>query len=405
MALSDELLDKILAECDDPEKDLLSKDGLVKQLTKRLIERAMDGELTHQLGYTKHSPEGKNTGNSRNGKGKKTLMGDQGEMTVKIPRDRNGEYEPKLIKKHQKRFDGFDDKIISMYARGMSTRDMTAHLKEMYGVDVSADFISTVTDAVIDEVKEWQSRPLEPLYPIVYLDALVLKVRTEGKVVNKSAYLAIGINMEGLKDVLGIWLAETEGAKFWLNILTEIKNRGVQDILIASVDGLKGFPDAIGSVFPQTEVQLCIVHMVRNSLKYVSWKDRKQLAADLKAIYQSATEDAGREELTRFSEKWDSKFPMISKSWESHWSHVVPFFAYPQEIRRLIYTTNAIESLNYTLRKAIKTKASFPNDESALKMLYLALKNAAKKWTMPVRDWGKIIGQLTIRFKERITLN
>lgn len=404
MPLSDELLDKILSECDDPQTDLLGKDGLVKQLTKRLVERAMDGELTHQLGYEKHSTSGHNTGNSRNGKSKKTLKGSQGEFTIDVPRDRNGDYEPQLIKKHQRRFDGFDDKIIAMYSRGISTREMQAHLKELYGVDVSADLISTVTNAVIEEVKEWQNRPLESVYPLVYLDALVLKVRSEGKVINKSAYLAIGINMEGLKDVLGIWLADTEGAKFWLNILTEIKNRGVEDILIASVDGLKGFPDAIESVFPGAEVQLCIVHMVRNSLKYVSWKDRKILASDLKNVYKAPTESAATEELVRFSEKWDSKYPMISKSWESNWQRLSPYFAYPEEIRRIMYTTNAIESLNYTLRKAIKTKASFPNDEAALKMLYLALRNAQKKWTMAIKDWGKIIGQLSIHFEGRIKI-
>ena len=405
MPLSDELLDKLLSECDDPQKDLLGKDGLVKQLTKRLIERAMDGELTHQLGYSKHSLDGKNTGNSRNGKSKKTLKSTHGEFTVGIPRDRNGEYEPQLIKKHQRRFDGFDDKIIAMYSRGISTRDMQCQLKELYGVDVSADLISTVTNSVIDEVREWQNRPLDSLYPIVYLDALMIKVRSEGKVVNKSAYLAIGINMEGLKEVLGIWLGETEGAKFWVTILTELKNRGVQDILIASIDGLKGFPDAIEAVFPQTEVQLCIVHMVRNSLKYVSWKDRKKLATDLKAIYRAVTEEAASGELTAFAKKWDAKYPMISKSWEAHWTRLTPFFAYPAEIRKLIYTTNAIESLNFSLRKVIKTKASFPNDEAAVKMLYLALRNIKKKWTMAVRNWGIIIGQLSIHFKERMILD
>lgn len=404
MPLSTELLDKILAECSDPQTDLLGKDGLLKQLTKRLVERAMDGELTHQLGYAKNDFSGNNSGNSRNGKTKKTVKGSQGEFTVEVPRDRNGDFEPQLIKKHQRRFDGFDDKIIAMYSRGISTREMQSHLKDLYGVDVSADFISTVTNSVIDEVKEWQNRPLESVYPLVYLDALVLKVRSEAKVINKSAYLAIGINMQGLKDVLGIWLADTEGAKFWLSILTEIKNRGVEDILIASIDGLKGFPDAIQSVFPDTEVQLCIVHMVRNSLKYVSWKDRKQLTADLKNIYKAPTESVASEELVILADKWDSKYPMISKSWENNWDKLSPYFAYPEEIRRIMYTTNAIESLNFTLRKAIKTKASFPNDEAALKMLYLALRNAQKKWTMAMRDWGKIIGQLSIHFEGRVNI-
>ena len=336
MAIRDELLDELLKEYKDPE-DLFGKNGIFKELKKRLIEKAMDAEITHHLGYEKHSPSGKNTGNSRNGKSPKTIKSDSGEIPIVVPRDRNGSFEPRIVKKNQTRFDGFDEKIISMYARGMTTRDIQAHLEELYGVEVSPNLISDVTDSVINEVKEWQIRPLDEVYAIVYLDATIIKVRSEGRVVKKSAYLAIGINLEGLKDVLGIWLEETEGAKFWLKVMTEIKNRGVKDIFIACVDGLKGFPDAIEAVFPKTEVQLCIVHMVRNSLRFVSWKDRKKVADDLKSVYRAATEEQARMHLVEFADQWDSKYPMISKSWQSNWQRVSPFFAYPEEIRKIIY--------------------------------------------------------------------
>jgi putative transposase len=401
MAIRDELLDELLKEYKDPE-DLFGKDGIFKELKKRLIEKAMDAEITHHLGYEKHSPSGKNTGNSRNGKSPKTIKSDSGEISIVVPRDRNGSFEPRIVKKNQTRFDGFDEKIISMYARGMTTRDIQAHLEELYGVEVSPGLISDVTDSVINEVKEWQIRPLDDVYAIVYLDATIIKVRSEGRVIKKSVYLAIGINLEGLKDVLGIWLEETEGAKFWLKVMTEIKNRGVKDIFIACVDGLKGFPDAIEAVFPKTEVQLCIVHMVRNSLRFVSWKDRKKVAGDLKSVYRAATEEEARMHLVEFADQWDSKYPMISKSWQSNWQRVIPFFAYPEEIRKIIYTTNAIESMNNTLKKTIKNRASFPNDEAALKLLYLSLKNIIKKWTMPIRNWGKALNQFAIMFDERM---
>jgi putative transposase len=401
MAIRDELLDELLKEYKDPE-DLFGKNGIFKELKKRLIEKAMDAEITHHLGYEKHSPSGKNTGNSRNGKSPKTIKSDSGEIPIVVPRDRNGSFEPRIVKKNQTRFDGFDEKIISMYARGMTTRDIQAHLEELYGVEVSPDLISDVTDSVINEVKEWQIRPLDEVYAIVYLDATIIKVRSEGRVIKKSVYLAIGINLEGLKDVLGIWLEETEGAKFWLKVMTEIKNRGVKDIFIACVDGLKGFPDAIEAVFPKTEVQLCIVHMVRNSLRFVSWKDRKKVAGDLKSVYRAATEEQARMHLVEFADQWDSKYPMISKSWQSNWQRVIPFFAYPEEIRKIIYTTNAIESMNNTLKKTIKNRASFPNDEAALKLLYLSLKNIIKKWTMPIRNWGTALNQFAIMFDERM---
>jgi putative transposase len=403
MAIKDELLDELLKEYKNPE-DLIGKNGILKQLTKRLVEKAMESELTHHLGYAKNSSTGKNTGNSRNGKSPKNITGDFGEIPIEVPRDRNGDFNPLIVKKNQTRFDGFDDKIISMYARGMTTRDIQAHLEEIYGVEVSPGLISNVTDSVINEVKEWQNRPLEEIYPVMYLDATIVKVRSEGRVINKSIYLALGITLEGIKDVLGIWIEQNEGAKFWMKVMTELKNRGVQDIYIACVDGLKGFPDAIEALFPKTEVQLCIVHMVRNSLRFVSWKNRKQVAGDLKAIYHAVTEDEAQMRLDEFGEKWDDRYPTISKSWRANWQRLIPFFAYPAEIRRIIYTTNAIESLNNSLKKTIKNRASFPNDEAAVKLLYLSLKNIMKKWTMPVRNWGQALNQFAVLYDDRMPL-
>ena len=401
MAIRDEILEEILKEYKTPE-DLIGTDGILKELTKRLVEKAMESELTHHLGYDKYSSAGKKTGNSRNGKSSKTIRGDFGEIPIEVPRDRNGDFDPQIIPKHQTRFSGFDDKIISMYARGMTTRDIQDHLHEIYNVEVSADLISTVTDAVVNDAKEWQNRPLDEIYPVLYLDATILKVRSEGRVINKSAYLAIGINIEGLKDVLGIWLEQSEGAKFWLKVMTELKNRGVKDIFIACVDGLKGFPEAIETAFPQTEVQLCIVHMVRGSLRFVSWKDRKAVVADLKGIYQAPSEELAQENLEIFARQWDGRYPTIAKSWRANWQRIIPFFAYPEEIRRIIYTTNAIESLNNTLKKTIKNRASFPNGEASVKLLYLSLKNAQKKWTMPIRNWGKAINQFAILYGDRM---
>lgn len=400
---AEELMDELISECKTPE-DLLGKDGLLKQLTKCLVERALQGELTHHLGYEKHDSDGNNTGNSRNGTSQKTLKGERGDITVEIPRDRNGSFEPQFIKKGQTRFAEFDDKIISMYARGMTTREIGAHLKEIYGADVSPDLISDVTDSVMEEVREWQNRPLDAVYPILFLDALRVKIRDNGHVKNMAVYLAIGVNMQGLKEVLGIWVEQTEGAKFWLKVVTELQNRGVKDILIACVDGLKGFPDAINSTFPQTEVQLCIVHMVRNSLKFVSWKDKKKLAKDLKAVYGSVNEEQAKEKLDELSEKWDEQYPMVSKSWRANWSFIVPFLAYPPDIRKAIYTTNAIESLNMSLRKVTKNRASFPNEDAAVKLLYLALRNISRKWTMPIHNWTKAMNQFAISFEGRIPL-
>jgi putative transposase len=403
MPINPELLDQLLKEYKSPD-DMFGTDGLLQQLTKALVERAMQAELTHHLGYEKHAPEGDKTGNSRNGSFPKTIKGKRGQLQIDVPRDRAGEYQPQLIKKGQTRFDGFDDKIISMYSRGMTVREIQAHLKEIYGVEVSPDLISTVTDAVIDEVRAWQSRPLDAVYPIVYLDALVVKVKDQGRVSNKAIYLAIGVNLAGLKEVLGMWASENEGAKFWLSIITELKNRGLKDIYIACVDGLKGFPEAIESLFPKTQVQLCLVHLMRNSLAYVSYKDRKAVAQDLKAIYHATTAEEAEVRLEEFAAKWDFRYPLIAKSWRANWSRIIPMFGYPEEIRRAIYTTNAIESLNMSLRKIIKTRASFPNEEAAFKLLYLALKNISKKWTMPIKNWSAAMNQFAIIFEGRVPL-
>ena len=397
------LIDELLKDYKKPE-DITGEDGLLKQLTKAILERALESELTHELGYEKHTRQDKPNGNFRNGASRKTLKTDHGDIELSVPRDRVGEFDPQIVKKGQRRFTGFDDKILSMYARGMTTRDIQGHLEEIYGVEVSPELISTVTDGILSEVKEWQSRPLDELYPIVFFDAIRMKIRDEGRVMNKAAYLAIGVGMDGLKDVLGIWIEKNEGAKFWLSVFTELRNRGLHDVLIACVDGLKGLPEAIESVYPEAEVQLCIVHMVRNSLKFVSYKERKKIAADLKYVYRAATVEQAEEALRDFEEKWDNRYPMISKSWRANWPRIIPFFAYPEEIRKAIYTTNAIESLNNSLRKVTKTRNSFPNDEAAIKLLYMGLKNIMKKWTMPLWNWNLAIHQFSIRFGERVRL-
>jgi len=401
MAIDNELIDKLLKDYKKPE-DLVGENGLLKELTKRLLERAMSAEMTEHVGYEKHDATGDNTGNSRNGTSAKTIKGTFGTMPIEVPRDRNGTFEPQIIEKHQTRFMGFDDNIISLYARGLSTREIQQNLEEIYHVEVSAGLISNVTNEVIEEVKTWQNRQLDEVYPIVYMDAIQFKVRDSGHVKNKAVYLAIGMTMDGLKEVLGLWIAQTEGAKFWLQVVTELKNRGVKDILIACVDGLKGFPEAIESVFPQTVVQLCIVHLVRHSLNYVNWKERKEVAHDLKTIYTSATDVEAQQRLGEFSRKWDAKYPMIAKSWHSNWARVIPFFAHPEEIRRVIYTTNAIESLNMSLRKVTKARGSFPNDDAVFKLLYLALRNIAKKWTKPVHDWKGALNRFAIIYENRL---
>ena len=400
-SIDNELIDNLLKNYKKPE-DLIGENGLLKQLTKQLLERAMAAEMTEHVGYEKHDAEGDNSGNSRNGKSAKTIKGTFGEIVLETPRDRNGTFEPQIIEKHQTRFTGFDANIISLYARGLSTREIQQHLEEIYHVEVSAALISNVTEEVIDEVRTWQNRQLDAVYPIMYLDAIQFKVRDNGHVKNKAIYLAIGLTMEGLKEVLGLWIAQTEGAKFWLQVVTELRNRGVNDIFIACVDGLKGFPEAIESIFPQTTVQLCIVHLVRHSLNYVGWKQRREVAADLKLIYTAATDGEAEQRLEEFSLKWDEKFPMITKSWRSNWTRVIPFFAHPPEIRKIIYTTNAIESLNMSLRKVTKARGSFPNDEAVSKLLYLALRNIAKKWTTPVYDWKDALNRFAIIYENRL---
>ena len=395
------LIDSLLADYKKPE-DLIGEHGLLKQLTKALVERALQAEMTEHLGHDKHETVINATGNTRNGKSRKTLKGEFGELPIEIPRDREGSFEPLIISKHQTRWAGFDDKILSLYARGMTVREIQQHLTEMYGTEVSPTLISTVTDGVMDEVKQWQSRPLDAVYPVIYLDCIHAKVRDAGSVRAKAIYLAIGINMEGHKEILGLWIAQTEGAKFWLSVVTELKNRGVQDIFIACVDGLKGFPEAIETVYPHAIVQLCIVHMVRNSLNYVGWNKRKEVAADLRLVYSAATIDEAEHALADFEDKWNTAYPPIALSWRNNWQRIIPFFDYPPEIRRIIYTTNAIESVNMSLRKVSKNRGSFPNDEAVIKLYYLALSNIAKKWSMPLRDWKPALNRFTIQCNDRM---
>lgn len=372
-----------------------------KILTKVTVEAALGAELDDHLGYSKY--DSSPSGNSRNGYTSKRLKTEDGEFILDTPRDRTGEFEPQLVKKHQTRFKSMDDKILSLYAKGMTTREIVATFKEMYDADVSATLISKVTDTVLERVVDWQSRPLDNVYPIVYLDCIVVKIRQDRKVINKAIYLALGVTMEGHKELLGLWISENEGATFWLGVLTELQNRGVKDILIACIDGLKGFADAINTVYPATQVQLCIVHMVRNSIKYVPWKDYKPVTADLKLIYQATTEDQALQALDQFSERWDGKYPQISKSWRAHWHNLNTLFNYPDDIRRAIYTTNAIESLNSVIRKAIKKRKLFPTDESAQKVIYLAIMDASKRWTMPIRNWKSALNRFMIEFEDRLT--
>jgi len=380
------------------EKDL---NEFSQMLTKITVEAALSAELDEHLGYDRHASS--SSDNSRNGYASKTLKTEDGQFEINTPRDRAGSFEPQLVKKNQTRFTSMDDKILSLYAKGMTTREIVATFKEMYDADVSASLISKVTDSVVEQVVEWQSRPLDAVYPIVYLDCIVVKIRQDKQVINKAIYLALGVNMEGHKELLGLWISENEGAKFWLNVLTELQNRGVKDILIACVDGLKGFPDAINTAFPQTQIQLCIVHMVRNAMKYVPWKDYKAVAADLKRIYQSVTEEEALLALDQFAGRWDDKYPQISRSWRSHWDNLNTLFNYPEDIRKAIYTTNAIESVNSVIRKAIKKRKLFPTDDSAKKVIYLAIIDASKKWTMPIRNWKMALNRFMIEFEDRLS--
>lgn len=399
----DALIDGLLKGCQSS-KDILGQNGLLKQLTKRLVERTLQGELTDHLGYEPYKPEGRGSGNYRNGNGQKTVQSDSGPIQIEVPRDRNGSFEPQLVKKRQRRLEGFDDKVLALYARGMSTRDIQGQLEELYGVEVSPTLISNVTDAIMEDVRAWQSRPLSAVYPILYFDALFVKTRQEGPVTTKAIYLALGINLEGEKELLGLWVAQTEGSKFWLTVFNELKSRGLCDCFIACVDGLKGLPEAIEAVFPSTQVQLCIVHKLRNSLKYVPWKERKAVATDLRAIYAAGTLGEAEEALERFSQRWDDRYPAISPGWRGDWARLTVFFDYCPEIRKVIYTTNAIESLNYSLRKLLKTRGAFPNDDAIIKILYLAITRVAKNWTMPIRDWKAALNQFVILFGDRVPL-
>ncbi len=392
MALATELAKSLKTDAD--------LNAFTKALKKLTVETALNAELTAHLGHERHQPSA--NGNARNGYSTKQVLTGDGEFELKTPRDREGTFEPQLIKKHQTRITSMDNQILSLYAKGMTTREIVSTFKELYDADVSAALISKVTDAVKEQVVEWQNRPLDTLYPIVYLDCIVVKVRQDNTILNKSVFLALGVNMDGHKELLGMWIAENEGAKFWLSVLTELKNRGLNDILIACVDGLKGFPDAINSVYPKTRIQLCIIHMVRNSLRYVSWKDYKAVTSDLKRVYQAVTEDAALQALEAFATTWDVKYPQISKSWFAHWPNLNTFFSYPVDIRKAIYTTNAIESLNSVIRHATKKRKIFPTDDSVRKVVYLAIEAASKKWNMPIRDWRTAMSRFLIEFEDRL---
>jgi putative transposase len=398
--LSDEVIDQLLAGA-RTEDEIVGPGGVLAQLTKRLVERALQAELTEHLGYEPHREPPGGVGNTRNGSTPKTLQTEQGPVEIGTPRDRKGSFEPQLVRKGQRRFQGFDDKILALYARGLSTRDIEAHLAELYGVGVGRDLISRVTDAVMEDVREWQRRPLDDVYPVVFLDALVLKIREGGTVQRKACYLALGVTVEGERDVLGMWFQETEGAKFWMQVLNDLKQRGVGDILICCVDGLKGFPEAIEAIYPQTVVQTCIVHLIRHSLKYVPRREREQVARDLKPIYTAVDVDAAQAALEAFDDKWGSRFPVITQAWLNAWVYVIPFLAFPDQVRRVIYTTNAIEALNRQLRKAIKTKGHFPNEEAAKKLIDLAIVNAVPAWTR-TRNWTTALLAFKIHFGDRL---
>src|ERR1700751_1334824 len=399
MAIKKEVLDELLAGYERPE-DLLGEDGLFKQLKKALLERALGAELTHHLGYEKGDPAGPGTGKARNGTYAKTVLTEDGAVEIDVPGDRNASFRPRIVAKGETRLDGFDEKVISLYARGLTVREIQGHLRELYQVEVSPDLISRVTDAVLDQVTAWQNRPLDAVYPVVFFDALRVKIRDDGLVRNKAVYVVLALTAEGEKEILGLWIEQTEGAKFWLKVMNDLKNRGVQDILIAVVDGLKGFPEAITAAFPQTVVQTCIVHLIRNSLAFVTWKDRKAIMPDLKAIYRAENEAMAQRQLEAFEAKWGARSPAIGQSWRRAWEHVVPFFAFPPTIRKMIYTTNAVEAVNRSLRKIIKTRGSFPTDEAALKLLYLAIQNAGMRWRKAV-EWTKGMSQFAILFGDR----
>jgi putative transposase len=398
--LPDEVVDELLAGARG-EEEIVGPGGLLSQLTKRLVERAMEVELTDHLGYEPHLEPPGGAGNARNGSTPKTLITEHGPVAIDTPRDRNGSFEPQIVRKRQRRFEGFDEKILALYARGLSTRDIEAHLAEIYGVKVGRDLISRVTDAVMEDARAWQTRPLEDVYPVVFLDCMVLKIREGGSVQRRACYLAMAIGMDGDREVLGMWFQANEGAKFWMQVLADLKQRGVNDILIACVDGLKGFPEAIEATFPATTVQTCIVHLIRHSLKYVPRRQYEQVAKDLRPIYTAIDADQAMHALEAFEEKWGQQIPVIGQAWRSAWEHVTPFMAFPPEVRRVIYTTNAIEALNRQLRKAVKTKGHFPTEDAARKLIYLAIQNAVPQWTR-TRGWTKAMLAFKIHFGDRL---
>lgn len=400
MNISDDLLDELLGDA-KTQNDLFGKGGLVKTLSKRLIERVLESEMEHHLGYKKNSPKGNNSGNSRNGQSTKQVILSDSKVDILVPRDRNSEFTPQLIEKRKARLSGVEDVILSLYGKGMTVRDIQAHVEELYDHEISKDLVSTITDGIVDEMKEWRNRPLDELYPIVFIDGFVVKCRLDKAVSNRTVYVVFGIDVNGEKSVLGLYLGESEGAKYWLSVLTELKNRGMKDIFILCADGLKGLPEAVETSFPETIFQTCLVHMVRHSLNYVPYTDKKIVAADLKKIYSAATVESAEEYLDDFELTWGEKYSAIVKSWRDNWSRIIPFFDYPREIRKVIYTTNIIESLNRTLRKSVKNRGHFPTENAVMKVLYLAIKGVSKKWNQPIRDWKSALNQFAIRFSDR----
>ena len=404
MDLTEEMIEQLKADLSNAKtyNDLMGKDGAIKKLIAKTLEQMLESELTEHLGYEKYSPEGKNSGNSRNGKTHKTLKNDNGEIELTVPRDRNGEFDPVIVKKYEKTIGPIEEKIISMYAKGMTTRDIQTHITELYGIDISPTLVSNITNKIVHLAEEWQNRPLEKVYPIVFFDAIHYKIRDESrKVTSKAAYTCLAVDIEGHKDLLGLWIGEAEGANFWLNVLTELKNRGVEDIFIACVDGLRGFPEAINTIFPKTEIQLCVIHQIRNTLKYVASKDQKQFMKELKEVYKAPTEDAALLNLDQLEENWSKKYTLAIKSWRNNWDNLATFFKYPEEIRTIIYTTNAVEALHRQFRKVTKSRSLFPNDDALKKMLYLAYRDLSKKWTMPIRNWAIVLSNFSIYFKDR----
>ncbi|MGK9370178.1 IS256 family transposase [Melioribacter sp. Ez-97] len=404
MELTEEIIKQLKSDLSKAKTydDLMGKNGAIKKLISKTLETMLQEELTEHLGYERYSPAGRNSGNNRNGKTYKTLRNDNGEIDIAVPRDRNGTFDPIIVKKYERTLGAIEDKIISMYAKGMTTRDIQSHLQELYGLDISASLISQITDKIIDLAKEWHNRPVESIYPIVFFDAIHYKVTSEGKVINKAAYTCLSLNMDGRKDLLGLWVSEAEGANFWLTVLTELKNRGLEKILIACVDGLKGFPEAINTVFPNTEIQQCIIHLIRNTLKYIASKDQKQFMQELRKVYSAPTEEAALIALDKLEESWGKKYSLAIKTWRNNWTHASTFFKYPDEIRKIIYTTNAVEAVHRQFRKVTKTRSIFPNDDALKKMLFLAYRDLSKKWTVQIQNWAVVISHLSVIFEDQL---